>query len=49
MSGIVMVKEKVSPSSTSAAPSMEDIMKDVHGAVERALNARADYLIQESG
>lgn len=47
ISGVTMVKKEVIPDSTLAAPSMEDIMKDVHGAIERAVKARSEYVINE--
>ena len=48
MSGVSMVKKEMAPSSTLAAPSMEDIEQDVHGAIERALKARSEHVIQEA-
>ncbi|XP_024359249.1 uncharacterized protein [Physcomitrium patens] len=39
-------KESVLPS-ISVGTSMDDIMRDVHGAIERAVEARSEYLKQE--
>lgn len=34
------------PASTLARPNMEELTKDVHGAIERAVEARREHLFQ---